>query len=168
MNMDNSLKSHENEEIMTMPEIVELDILDKGILEQLLQLQRVSYRREEELLGFPIPRIEDTPDDLLASGEVFIGMIQDGDLLGFLSLAADETVLDIHRLAVDPDYFRQGVGSDLIQFVFDAFDTVQSFMVTTGARNIPAIRLYEKMGFVRTGDFEPAPGVVMTRFEMNS
>lgn len=148
---------------MDMPKIVELDLLDAEVQNNILHLQRVSYRHEEELLGFPIPRTEDTAEDLLASGEVFIGMMQDGVLLGLLAFAADEEALDIHRVAVDPDYFQQGVATDLIQFLFDAFSTVRCCHVTTGALNAPAIRLYEKMGFRRVEDFEPAPGLVMTR-----
>ncbi len=150
-----------------MPKIIELDILNRDIQKQLLELQRVSYRREEELLGFPIPRTEDTADDLLASGEVFIGMVQDGILLGFVSFAADETAMDIHRVAVDPDYFRQGVASDLLHFLFDAFEGLQRCFVTTGASNMPAIRLYEKIGFQITESFEPIPGLIMVRMEIN-
>lgn len=150
-----------------MPKIIELDILNSEIQNQLLELQRVAYRREEELLGFLIPRTEDTADDLLGSGEVFVGMVQDGILLGFVSFAADETVLDIHRLAVDPDYFRQGVASDLLKFLFDAFEGLQRYLVTTGASNTPAIRLYEKIGFQITESFEPIPGLIMVRMEIN-
>lgn len=149
-----------------MPKIIELDIVKQDIQEQLLQLQRVSYHREEELLGFSIPRTEDTAEDLLASGEVFVGMVQDGILLGFLSFAADETAMDIHRVAVDPDYFRQGVASELLQFLFDAFEDIKCFYVTTGASNTPAIRLYEKMGFRKIEDYQPVPGLVMTRLEL--
>jgi len=146
-----------------MPKIMELDLQSEEMQKQLLQLQRVSYRQEELLLGFSIPRTEDTVEDLLASGEVFVGMVQDGILLGFFSFAADETDLDIHRVAVDPDYFRQGIASELLEFLFDAFSSIRKFHVTTGASNTPALRLYEKLGFRQTETFEPVPGLKMAR-----
>lgn len=149
-----------------MPKIIELNLQSEDIQKQLLQLQRVSYRQEEILLGFRIPRTEDTVEDLLASGEVFVGMVQDGILLGFFSFAADETTVDIHRVAVDPDYFRQGVATELLQFLFDAFGDIGCFIVTTGATNTPALRLYEKLGFKQTETFEPVPGLKMVRLVM--
>lgn len=146
-----------------MPKIIELDLYSEDTQEQLLRLQRVSYRQEEILLGFSIPRTEDTVDDLLNSGEVFVGMVQEGILLGFFSFAADESTVDIHRVAVHPDYFRQGVATELLEFLFDAFSGAQRFLVTTGASNTPALRLYEKLGFERTETFEPVPGLQMVR-----
>lgn len=148
-----------------MSKIVELDLESEDMINQLLRLQRVSYRQEELLLGFPIPRTEDTAADLLDSGEVFVGMVQDGDLLGFFSFAADETTLDIHRVAVDPDYFRQGVATELLLFLFEAFSGISRFLVTTGASNAPAIGLYEKLGFRIIESFEPVPGLIMVRME---
>lgn len=150
-----------------MPKIIELDLQSEDIQEQLLQLQRVSYRQEEVLLGFRIPRTEDTVEDLLASGEVFVGMVQDGILLGFFSFAADETTVDIHRVAVDPDYFRQGVATELLEFLFEAFADTRYFLVTTGASNTPALRLYEKLGFRQTETFEPVPGLTMVRLVLD-
>ncbi len=151
-----------------MCKIIELDILNQDIQDQVLQLQQVSYRLEEVLIGFPIPHTKETADDLLASGDIFIGMSQDDELLGLVAFAADETTMDIHRVAVDPDYFRQGVATELLEFLFDAFPGISQFLVTTGASNIPAIRLYEKMGFHRLEDFEPAPGLIMTRLKRSN
>ncbi len=148
-----------------MPKIIELDILDSSTQSEILQLQRKAYALEEALIGFPIPRMKDTARELAASDEVFIGMVQDGVLLGMLSFTAEENRFDIQRVAVDPDYFRQGVASDLLQFLFDAASDVTRFRVHAGANNGPAVSLYEKMGFRTVGTIEPVPGLVMLRME---
>lgn len=146
-----------------MPKIVELDILNTTVQQDILALQRKAYALEEELIGFPIPRMHDTPEHLLASDEIFIGMVQDGTLLGMLAFTAEENALDIQRVAVDPDYFRQGVASDLIQFLFDAASDSVHFLVTAGAENTPAVQLYGKMGFYTVSTIEPIPGLIMLK-----
>lgn len=148
-----------------IPKIIELDIFDPKVQQEILSLQREAYALEEQLIGFPIPRMNDTPDELISSDEIFLGMIQDGILLGILAFTAEENALDIQRVAVDPGYFRLGVATDLIQFIFDAAADVSRFTVTAGAQNTPAVLLYEKMGFRTFRTLEPEPGLVMLRME---
>lgn len=148
-----------------MPKILELDIFDLKTQQGILSLQREAYALEEQLIGFPIPRMNDTSDDLISSEEVFLGMVQDGTLLGMLAFTAEENALDIQRVAVDPDYLRQGVASDLIQFIFDAVVDVSRFTVTACAQNTPAVLLYEKMGFRTFQTLEPEPGLIMLKME---
>lgn len=159
--------TYRDSEPMDLPRIIELDISDPVVQQQILQLQGIAYGLEEELIGFSIPRTDDTVEDLLDSGEIFLGMVQDDELLGLVSFAADEDTMDIHRVAVDPGYFRQGVASELLQFLFEVSGTVSRFLVTTGASNLPAIGLYEKLGFIKIETFEPVPGLRMCRLERN-
>lgn len=148
-----------------MPKIVELDIHDPSTQQDILELQRSAYTLEEQLIGFPIPRVNDTAADLTGSDEIFIGMVQDGILLGMLAFSPEENALDIQRVAVNPGYLRQGVASDLIRFIFDAAADFSRFTVTAGMKNTPAVRLYEKMGFREFRTVEPEPGLIMLRME---
>ncbi len=148
-----------------MSKIVELDIDNPSIQKDILKLQRKAYTLEEKLIGFSIPRIKDTAADLIASDELFIGMVQDGILLGMLAFSPEKNALDIQRVVVDPDYFRQGIASDLIRFIFDAAANISRFTVTAALKNKPAVMLYEKMGFRQFRTVEPEPGLIMLRME---
>jgi ribosomal protein S18 acetylase RimI-like enzyme len=47
---------------------------------------------------------------------------------------------------VDPNYFKKGIGSKMMQLVLKEFEASQ-YIVETGKQNVPAISLYEKFGF---------------------
>ena len=49
-------------------------------------------------------------------------------------------------LVVDPNYFRRGIASKLIDFVLNHYE-VNMFTVETGKDNGPARKLYEGFGF---------------------
>ncbi len=52
----------------------------------------------------------------------------------------------ICSFVVDPEHFRKGVASSLLDHVLTKRDWTKA-VVETGADNLPAIRLYEKFGF---------------------
>jgi len=56
--------------------------------------------------------------------------------------------------------FRRGIGSRLVNHVLGE-DRAMSFRVTTGAKNLPAIALYEGCGFAVADRFRTADGVEM-------
>ena len=55
--------------------------------------------------------------------------------------------LDIHRLIVHPNHFRRGIAQHLLEFVLKLELNAKSYIVQTGALNLPAIGLYQKLGF---------------------
>ena len=73
-----------------------------------------------------------------------------------LEQRADELV--IARLFVAPAAFRRGIGSALVAQALARADG-RRVRVGTGARNAPALALYERFGFRRLDEREPAPNV---------
>jgi hypothetical protein len=70
---------------------------------RVLELQRVSYQIEADLIGsIMIPPLRETLEELQSCGEVFHGWFKADKLLGFISHKLEKNVLDIHRVAVHP------------------------------------------------------------------
>lgn len=145
----------------------ELDITDRKVAQQVLDLQLSSYRVEAELTGFDgLPPLRDTVEMLISSGETFYGWYLGGELAGAVSYKLEEKVLDIHRVMVHPRHFRKGVATALLQSLLDSTTAVHRVEVRTGSLNHPARKLYRRLGFIEVGEEETAPGFWMTRFTM--
>jgi ribosomal protein S18 acetylase RimI-like enzyme len=141
-------------------DIVRLDIADSNTASAVLELQRRAYRVEADLIGSDgIPPLWETLDEVRACGEEFLGAVLDGGLAGAISWRFDEGTLDIHRLVVDPDRFRRGIATKLVQPVLEAEAAAQRAIVQTGADNAPAIALYLREGFEHVGEVEVGDGL---------
>ena len=141
-------------------EVRPLDLDDGATLDDLIALQRASYRVEADLLGVDtLPALTESGEQLRAGGEAFLGAYDGSRLVGAVSWRRVGGLLDIHRLVVHPDAFRRGIASRLL----DALDAEQAdatrTIVATGAANDPARRLYERRGF-QPYDERLAPGGV--------
>lgn len=126
--------------------IREFMIGEKG--EEVLRLQMQSYKVEAEYIGTEdIPPLKETLDELLHCGEEFVGYFVDDTLAGVLSYKFKKGVIDIHRVMVHPNFFRRGIARSLIRYLEDKIDTAEFVIVSTGAKNSPAVKLYQKLGF---------------------
>ena len=137
---------------------------------RVLELQRISYQIEADLIGSSmIPPLRESLEELQSCGEVFHGWFEDDLLLGFIShKLEDGTVgnqyLDIHRVAVHPDGFRRGIARQLLEFVLNLERGATQAIVQTGSLNVPACKLYLSFGFEILERREVAPGLELTLF----
>lgn len=80
-----------------------------------------------------------------------------GALVGIAGFLHSERLKTKHRgtlwgMYVAPEARGQGVGAALVQqLIGHAKNTVEELNLTVAAQNLSAIKLYESMGFVRTG-----------------
>jgi GNAT superfamily N-acetyltransferase len=138
-----------------------LDLSDETTLEAVVALQRASYAVEAELIGAPsLPPMHETPEQLRASGESFLGVRRDGRLVGAVSWKRHGDTVDIHRLVVDPSAMRGGIATRLLDALEEREDGAVRWTVGTGAANAPARALYERRGFVAAGEERIMPGGV--------
>jgi HAD superfamily hydrolase (TIGR01509 family) len=146
--------------------ITDLDITDPAIASAVLELQRRSYRVEADLIGTDaIPPLKETEEELQTCGERFLGAFLDDRLAGIVSWKFDGETVDVHRLAVDPAFFRRGIGLSLVRAVVSAEPGAQRTIVQTGAENDPAKALYRGEGFAEIGEREVGGGVRVSLFE---
>jgi ribosomal protein S18 acetylase RimI-like enzyme len=121
---------------------------------------------EAELIGTDaIPPLTETEEELRRCGERFLGAFLDDRLAGIVSWKFDGETVDVHRLAVDPEFFRRGIGVALVRAVGAAEPEAQRVIVQTGAGNDPAKALYRGEGFVEIGEREVGGGVRVSLFE---
>ncbi|TKC16278.1 GNAT family N-acetyltransferase [Robertmurraya kyonggiensis] len=137
---------------------------EKG--EEVLRLQRQAYKVEAAYIGtYDIPPLKETLEELLNSRETFIGYFVDDTLAGILSYKFKKGVIDIHRVMVHPAFFRRGIAGSLIQYIEDKMVSAEFAIVSTGAKNIPAIKLYEKLGFEELDQSVVGDGLVLTNLK---
>ncbi|GHO62458.1 hypothetical protein KSC_013500 [Ktedonobacter sp. SOSP1-52] len=146
--------------------IGKIHLQDMTQAQELLEMQRAAYLIEAELIGsFAIPALQEDLETLQNSDEIFYGYWIDDRLAGAISYKKEGGLLDIYRLVVHPSYFRRGIGKALVSFVEGVEEGRERIIVSTGARNLPAKRLYEGLGFSEIGEREVIPGLWITLFE---
>lgn len=144
--------------------IKEIDINHYG--EVVLRLQRESYKIEAEYIGsYEIPPLTETLKELINSGETFIGYFSEGELAGVLSYKFKKGIIDIHRVMVHPKFFRKGIAKNLVNYIENELETAEFMVVSTGAKNEPAVDLYLKLGFEKMDDRVFGNGIVVTNFK---
>jgi ribosomal protein S18 acetylase RimI-like enzyme len=67
-------------------------------------------------------------------------------------------------VVVHPDFFRRGIGRQMVRFVENLYKDAKKIIVATGSKNYPAVELYKRMGYVVIGEKEVAAGVNVTMF----
>ena len=142
-----------------------LNLKDEVISKSVLELQVASYKIEAEIIGFQeLPPLKDTIKSLKESEEIFYGYYINNVLTGIISFKIIENVLDIHRVAVHPDFFRMGIAEKLINYVEKLESNIEKIVVCTGSTNLPAVNLYFKNGYRKTESIEISPKVYLTEF----
>ncbi|HAQ08811.1 MAG TPA: GNAT family N-acetyltransferase [Bacillus bacterium] len=132
---------------------------------EVLDLQRKSYKIESELIGSEeIPPLKETFEQLQTCGETFTGCFIGSRLAGAVSYKMKEGTIDIHRVMVHPDFFRKGIAVKLLGQIEQKEEGAAALRVSTGAANIPAVRLYEKLSFERQEDSIVSGGLRIANF----
>ncbi|MFB7053243.1 GNAT family N-acetyltransferase [Streptomyces vinaceus] len=148
----------------------ELDLTDDATAASVHAVGRRAYAVEADLIGFSeIPTLRETLQELRAQPLRWAGALtDDGQLAAFVAWqqpALDDDV-DVHRVCVDPPWFREGLASKLFAHLLTAWTPSADVLVSTGADNLPAVALYERLGFSRVGTSHPAPGLRMADFRL--
>ncbi len=86
----------------------------------------------------------------LAGGQIAIGLEEDGRLIGVALATSDTRKGWINRLAIDPDYRRQGYGEQLVQAAEDALREIGMHLIAALIEegNTASLALFEKSGYV--------------------
>lgn len=128
---------------------------DGKVAESILSIQIPAYKVEADLIGFNgIPQLLDTVENIKKSRELFLGKLDSSKLVGFISYEETAELIDICRLVVDPNHFRKGIASELLKYLLKVYANEKKVVVSTGAKNIPAITLYERNNFKKFADIE--------------
>lgn len=122
-----------------------LNSKDLALAKSILELSKESYAVEAEIIGVAdFPPLRETIEEVAASNNRFLGYFDGPNLLGVLEYSNTGNESWIHRLAVKPSHFKNGVASSLL---LSALSESSVYFVGTSPLNRPAVKLYEKFGF---------------------
>ncbi len=78
---------------------------------------------------------------------------ENGRVCGFVALRAAADVGEILNVGVHPDVLRRGIAETLLEqaLAWARQNGVKQLTLEVAASNSPAVRLYQKAGFVQTG-----------------
>ena len=89
---------------------------------------------------------------------------EDNKVLGFIHIEEHFEITDVINIAVDSSYQGKGIGRELLQYVIDNTEA-EKIMLEVKDINIPAIKLYTKLGFnqihVRNNYYEDGSNAII-------
>lgn len=119
-----------------------------------MQLQDVPAIAELEKLCFSDPWSENSiASELDNRLSYWLVAEVDGKIAGYVGSQSVLDAADMMNLAVSPDYRQQGIGQALVNSLVHHLQEnhVIALLLEVRVSNAPAIRLYEKLGFVQVG-----------------
>ncbi|GGW61492.1 acetyltransferase (GNAT) family protein [Winogradskyella epiphytica] len=138
------------------------------ISQNILKVFRASYAIEAKLLNASdFPPLNRPLENYINSKTQFFGYYKNQRLAGVVEIDNNQDYTLIRSLVVDPIFFRQGIASALIEFVFKTFES-DLFIVETGVDNGPAIKLYKNFGFTEVMQWDTEFGIRKVKFELRS
>lgn len=137
-----------------------------------LQIHRSSksaYKIEAELLWVTeFPPLNRTAYDISNSSSQFFGCIKNNRLVAAVEIEnIGHHHINIAGLVVSPDCFRQGLGRRLVLWTLEHIQWKVA-TVSTAVANIPAIRLYEKLGFQKYSQRQLDEKFTIVTFSMST
>ncbi|MBT3785476.1 GNAT family N-acetyltransferase [bacterium] len=126
-------------------ESLKIDDVEERMVVHSLMMR--GYQAEAELLGIKeFPPLNRKPEELNTRSSNFYGCWRSQSLAALVELEIQQDHVWIASLVVDPDHFRSGLGSRLLNWALKPFSAYE-FRVSTALQNFPAINLYKKLGF---------------------
>ena len=118
-------------------------------LQEILQLQYLSYQSEAALFGSrDIPPLKQTLDEVIAeyNNGIVLKMTDDDVIVGSIRAKERNGTVYIGKLMVHPDYRRNGYGTKLLTEIEKYFPD-KRYELFTSTRSTDNIRLYQNLGY---------------------
>ncbi|WP_462163634.1 GNAT family N-acetyltransferase [Pseudoalteromonas xiamenensis] len=148
--------------------ITKLNQANKDVARQIYNVFQRSYAIEAKLIGTQhFPPLSRRVLDIAESTTQFFGYFENKVLAGVIEVSLQHEQLDIDSLTVDPDHFKKGIATQLINFVLVNFEHTEA-TVETAVANAPAITLYQKQGFTEYKRWTPSHGIEKIAFLMKN
>ena len=93
--------------------------------------------------------------------------ILEGDRIvgGFIVFPLDGEKAELGRVFIEPDCQNRGIGGRVLAFAESAFPRVRHWALDTPSWNLRTQYLYEKAGYVRVGEIDPAGRFTLIQYE---
>ena len=84
---------------------------------------------------------------LSSSYQQIWGYFIENELVGFVHLSISFESVDIVNIVVNPSFRRRGIASILIENILNIYPNCEQLFLEVRVDNLPAINLYNKLGF---------------------
>jgi len=150
----------------TAPVRIENATIDDAV--EILDLQKRAYESEARLYNdWTLPPLTQTlpalRDEFTTS--VFLKALAGNLLVGSVRAREVDGLCQIGRLIVDPQLQGRGIGTRLMRHVESLFPQAKTFELFTGSRSEGNLRLYERLGYVRTREKAVSTAVTLIYLE---
>jgi ribosomal protein S18 acetylase RimI-like enzyme len=132
--------------------VEKLDHTSPEVAETIWQLFQLAYRVEADLLGVSsFPPLKRSRESIGNSDAEFLGVWEGKVVIAAIEISRLEDTMLIDSLVVNPEYFRQGLAKALFKQVLKN-KPGEEIRVYTADKNLHALSLYKKLGFVESGN----------------
>ena len=143
-----------------------LDQKQIGISQKIYDIFQVSYAVEAALLKCDnFPPLSRSVEAIKSTKSGFYGYFMHQSIAAVIELEEKPDHVHVRSLTVDPEYFRQGIGFKLLQFVLDNFNA-ELITVETGYDNHPAVQFYLNFGFKKNKVWMTEVGIEKISFTL--
>lgn len=124
--------------------------VDRADLEEILTLQKLAYMPEAEYYNFfHLPALIQTYEEIekeLSEKTILKAVVNDRIIGTVRAYEINETCY-IEKLAVHPDFQKNGIGKALMLEIEKYFPNAQKYELFTGHKNLRNIAIYKKLGY---------------------
>ena len=134
----------------------------------ILRLQKLAYESEARLYGdWQLPPLVQTLEELRAefADSVVLKAVAAGVIIGSVRARRAGDCWQIGRLVVHPDFQGQGLGTRLLRSIEGESGETRKLELFSGHRSAANIRLYERLGYVRSREQVLSPAVTLVFME---
>lgn len=85
-------------------------------------------------------------NDLNDENYIYLVARKDNEIIGYIATSKVIDTVDILSIVIKEEYKKRGIATKLLQFIFE-LENISKVMLEVRRSNIPAQRLYEKLGF---------------------
>jgi ribosomal-protein-alanine N-acetyltransferase len=127
----------------TLARTLEIRTLGYTDLPHVIAIERRSFPAPWSLAMFVL--------ELSKPATVCLGAVRDGELVGYLVCSRYHTVWHLMNVAVDPVHRRTGIGTALMERLFETAGPRERYTLEVRVSNAEAIDMYESFGFRSAG-----------------
>ncbi len=154
---------------MSITTIQTVDHRVESIAHEIWHVQQAAYQVEARLIEYSnFPPLWETTAEIQACNETFVACLASHDAHKILGVTSYEPIadgIDICRMVVDPNHFRRGIATRLLQAVAAQVGRGQRITVSTAQKNQPAVTLYQRNGYTLHHQTTLPEGLVIAHFE---
>jgi GNAT superfamily N-acetyltransferase len=118
---------------------------------EILALQKIVYQNEAEMYDdWSLAPLKQTLEEMRKDFEthIFIKAVVGGKIIGSVRGTMDAGTARLSRLIVHPYFWKQGIGTRLVQEAEDNFPRAARFETFTGQKSRHTMEPYQRLGYV--------------------